>query len=78
MEIPSGKLFLLVNRQEIVISLSLYPCRDLPIGLLSEIISRMVFPYIPNSFWHTEKFRFPAVYGSTSVPKKGFPTYSQY
>ena len=78
MEIPSGKLFLSVNRQEIVISLSLYPCRVLPIGLLSEIISRMVFPYIPNGFWHTENFRFPAVYGSTSVPKKGFPTYSQY
>jgi hypothetical protein len=33
----------------------------LPVGWLSENIFLTVFPYIPDSSWHTRKFRFPAV-----------------
>jgi len=60
-EIPSEKLFLSVNRQAIVISLSFYPCRELPVGLPSELIFLTVLPYIPDGFWHTGKFRFLVV-----------------
>jgi len=60
-EIPSEKLFMSVNRQAIVISLSFYPCRELPVGLPSELIFLTVLPYIPDGFRHTGKFRFLVV-----------------
>ena len=53
-EIPSENLFLSVNRQAIVISLSFYPCRYLLVGFPSEIIFRTVFPYISDGFKHRE------------------------